>query len=87
VDLVPLTLGAAPDLDANPVRIEDEELVVALDVAVVLGREVDFRAHLEAARVGGVHLLSRVDVEGEVLDADVVVPVLAAVRRPRNCSP
>ena len=39
-------------------------------------------ADVEAALIGGVRLLPSVDVEGEVLDADVVVLVSTAVRLP-----
>jgi hypothetical protein len=47
------------DLDADPVRVEYEELVVAVDVSVFLGRVVDSSPDLEAAGVGGVDLLRR----------------------------
>ncbi len=48
----------AGDLDAKPVRVEDEELVEALDVSILLGREVDRGADVETALIGGVYLLA-----------------------------
>jgi len=41
---------------------------------------VDSGADVETPLIGGVHLLPSLDVEGEVLEADVVVVVLTAVR-------
>jgi hypothetical protein len=69
------------DLDADPVGVEDEERVVVVEVVLLLGREVDRGAECLAALEGGVDLLARVDLEGEVLDADAVVAV-ARRRRP-----
>jgi hypothetical protein len=64
----------------NAVRVEDEERVVAVTlVAILLGREVNVCAAFEAACVRLINLLSSVNLEGEVLDADVVVAVGAAV--------
>jgi len=45
------------------------------------------RAASQASLVGGVHLIPALDLEGEVLDTDVVVAVGAAVgRTPPNPS-
>jgi hypothetical protein len=71
----------AEDLDAEPVGIEDEERVVVVEVAILLGRVVDARAQLAAPLERFVDLLPAFDLEGEVLDPYVVVGVLAAVRR------
>jgi hypothetical protein len=49
---------SAGDFDAKPVGIEDEHLVVAVEVAVLLRREVDSRADLLAALMGGVDLVA-----------------------------
>src|SRR5688572_19865385 len=65
--------------DAQAVGIEDEHLVEARDVLVLLGREVDAHAHVEGSAVGGVDVLALLDIEGKVLHPDVVVAVLAAV--------
>ena len=69
------------DLDSNPVRIEDEERVVVLDVAIVLGRKVNVRVAREASRVRGVDLVPLVDLERKVLDSYGVVEVLTSVGR------
>ena len=69
------------DLDADAIGIEHEHRPVAGDVPILLGRELDVRAHPDAALVGLLDLLAAVDGEGDVLDPDVVVPVLAAVGR------
>jgi hypothetical protein len=69
----------AEDLNPNAVRVEDEERVVARLVAILLGREVNVCAACEAASVRLINLLSSVNLEGEVLDADVVVTVGATV--------
>ena len=72
----------AGDLDPHAVGVEHEHLVVAGEVAVLLGREVDPRADVHAAPVRRVDLFAVVDVEGEVLDPDLVVAMLAAVGGP-----
>src|SRR5512143_3604053 len=69
----------AEDFNSNPVRIEDEECVVARLVAILLRREVNVCAACEAACVRFINVLSSVNLEGDVLDADVVVAVGAAV--------
>jgi hypothetical protein len=61
---------SAGDFDAKPVGIEDEHLVVAVEVAVLLRRELNLCADLQAARMGGVDLVATVDVEGQVLEPD-----------------
>jgi hypothetical protein len=73
---------AAGGLDSDAVRVPHEELVVVVVVPVDLRRKVDPSADVEAALVRGVDLFARVDVERQVLDANVVVVVLPAVRRP-----
>src|SRR5688500_2877775 len=70
---------AVRHLDAQAVGIEDEHLVEARNVLVLLGREVDAHAHVEGSAVGGVDVLALLDIEGKVLHPDVVVAVLAAV--------
>ncbi len=62
-----------------PVRIEHEHLVVTLDVLVLLGRKVNASADLATAAVRSVNLSPSIDVEGEVLKADLVVPVTSAI--------
>ena len=69
------------DFNSNPVRIEDEECVVVLDVAIFLGREVNVRVACEASRVRGVDLVPLVDLERQVLDSHGVVAVLTFVGR------
>jgi hypothetical protein len=69
------------DFNSNPVRIEDEECVVVLDVAIFLGREVNVRVACEASRVRGVDLVPLVDLERKVLDSHGVVAVLTFVGR------
>src|SRR4051812_1989055 len=79
--LHPLVLiGPGEHFEAEAVRIEDEDRPVAWDVAVLLDGEMDPRPDLDSAVVHGVDLLAPVDPDPDVLDADVVVPVLAAVR-------
>src|SRR5919201_3796228 len=75
--------GARPaeHLDPNPIRVEDEEGVVVLHVAVLLRREVDPCASGRASLVRRVDLVSGFYLEGEVLDSDVVVVVGAAIGR------
>ena len=77
------------DLDPEPVRVEDEERVVVLEVVVLLGREVDLGAERDSALVRLVDLLAALHLEGEVLDPDAVVVVAppSAGRSPRFCSP
>src|SRR5665213_110264 len=72
------------DFDAKPIGIEDEHLVVAIEVAVLLRREVNPRADLQAALMGGVDLVATVDVEGQVLEPHLVIAMLAAVGRPQT---
>src|ERR1700733_1967672 len=62
-----------------PVRVEHEHLVEALDVLALLGRKLDASRDLAAALVRSVHLGPRIDVEGEVLQADLVVAGTSAV--------
>src|SRR5688500_4058397 len=71
----------AEDLDPHPLRVEDEERVVTRFVAILLRREVNPRPAGHASLVGGVHVLPALDLEGEVLDTDVVVGVGPAVGR------
>src|SRR5262245_21826835 len=65
--------------DSNPVRVEDEQRVVTRLVAILFGREVNVRAARETACVRLINLPSLINLEGEVLDADVVVTVSATV--------
>jgi hypothetical protein len=69
----------AKHFNPNAVRVEDEERVVAGLVAILLGREMNVCAAGNAAGVRLVDLLTSVNLEGEVLDADAVVPVDATV--------
>jgi c-di-GMP-binding flagellar brake protein YcgR len=46
----------AEDLDSNAVRVEDEQRVIALDIAVFRGREVNLVAACQAAFMGGIDL-------------------------------
>jgi hypothetical protein len=62
-------------LDSNPVGVEGEERVIARLVAILLRREVNVCATREAACMRLINLLPSVNLEGEVLDADVVVAV------------
>jgi hypothetical protein len=59
------------DFDAHPVWVEDEERVIARNVTVLLRREVDLIAALDAARVRRVDFLPLVDLDREVLDPNV----------------
>jgi hypothetical protein len=74
-----ISTGPAEHFDPNPIGVEDEECVVAGLVTILLGREVNVCAACEAACVSLINLLSSVNLEGEVLDADVVVAVSATV--------
>src|ERR671915_1039370 len=69
------------DLDAESIRIEDEERVVARDVAVLLGRVVDPIAPPRTPLMRRVHLLHGVDFEGQVLEPHAVVAMGPAVGR------
>jgi hypothetical protein len=66
-----------------PVTIEDEHLVVALQVTVLLRRKMNAGADVEAALICGVDRFARVDVEGQVLEPDLVVAMLTTVRGPQ----
>jgi hypothetical protein len=79
--LAGLRLLGAEDLDPDAVRVEGEEGIVVLQVAGLLGREVDLGAQPLGALEGRVDLVARVDLERDVLDTDVVVAVLAAIGR------
>jgi hypothetical protein len=63
------------------VRIENEDRVIARDIAVFFGREVNVRALADAALKCGIDLGSRVDFERQVLDPDFVIAVGATVSR------
>jgi hypothetical protein len=67
------------DLDAESIRIEDEECVVARDVAVLLRRVVDPIAPPRTPRMRRVHLFPGVDLERQVLEPDAVVAMGATV--------
>ena len=69
----------AADLDADAIRVEDEDFVVVREVSVLLRWVVDIRADGKAPLVRVIYLSSGVHVECDVLDSDVVVAVLAAV--------
>jgi hypothetical protein len=71
------------DLQPEAVRIEDEERPVPGLVAILRSGGKWTRVELEAAAVNAFQLLARVDVEREVLEPDVVVPMRAAVCRPQ----
>jgi len=74
----PLRPGSE-DLDAKSIRIEDEEGVVARDVAVLLRRVVDPITPLQAPLMSRVDLLAGVDLERQVFEPDAVVAMGAAV--------
>ena len=59
------------DLDAESIGIEDEEGVVAGDVAVLLRRVVDPIAPKRTALMRGVHVFAGVDLERQVLKPDL----------------
>ena len=67
------------DLNAEAIGIEEEDGPVARIVATRLWREMDGYLVLQAALVGLVDLFGTLDEEGEVLDPNVVVVMLAAV--------
>src|SRR6185436_9194161 len=75
------------DLDPDAVGVEREEGVVAGLVPIFLGRVVDPRARRGRTGVCGIDLVRRVDLERDVLDADAVVGVRPAVRRPQPEAP
>jgi hypothetical protein len=69
----------AEDFDPEPVRIEHEDRVVALNVAVLLRGKVNLVATRQAALVSGIDLCAAVHLKREVLDSYRVVMVSAAV--------
>ena len=73
----------AEHFDAHTVRIEREErVVVALQVAILLGRKVNPSAASETPHVRVIDLAPMIHLEGEMFDADVVVAMSTAVGRP-----
>jgi hypothetical protein len=67
------------DLDAESIRIEDEECVVLRNVAVLLRRMVDPIAPPRTPLMRRVHLFPGVDLERQVFEPDAVVAMCAAV--------
>src|SRR6516162_6740550 len=67
------------DLDPEAIGVEEEHRPVARLVTILLRREVDTHAEVQAAPVGLIDLLSPLDEHREVLDAHVVVAVLPTV--------
>ena len=63
----------------SPLRIEYEESPVVVHVSILLRREVNTRADSHAALVRFIDFLATFNLEGEVLDPDLVVAVLALV--------
>src|SRR6478672_13439587 len=76
---LPCSAGPAEHFDSNPIGIEGKERVIARLVAILLRREVNVCATREAACMRLINLLPSVNLEGEVLDADVVVAVGSTV--------
>ena len=72
-------LPGSEDLDAEAIGIEDEERVVARDVAVLLRRVVNPIAPSGAQLMRRINLLPGVDLECQVFETDPVVAVGAAV--------
>ena len=81
-------VGPRANLDANPVGIEGKEGVIALHVVLFFRRAVNPSTHAHAALVCVVYLAAVLNGEGEVLDSDVVVALLATIclSEPRRVS-
>jgi hypothetical protein len=74
----------AEDLDPYSIRVEDEGRVVAADVTILFGREMNLVAARQTTLVRGIDLVAAVDLEREMLDPHVVVVVRAAVSRSQS---
>ena len=74
-----LVTPPAEHFDSNPVRIEDEERVVPRLVAIVLGREVDIRATRQTPGIRLIHLVSALDLDGDVFKPNLVIAMLTPV--------
>ena len=72
-------VGPRANLDANPVGIEGKEGVIALHVVLFFRRKVNPSTHAHTALVCVVYLAAVLNGEGEVLDSDIVVAVLATI--------
>jgi hypothetical protein len=72
------------DLDPESIRVEDEGRVVARDVAILFGREMNLIAARLTTLVRRIDLVAALDLEREMLDSYVVVVVPAAVGRSQS---
>lgn len=62
-----------------PIGIEHEHLVVPLDISILFRREMNPSTKLQAPPVRVIDIRSRLDVEGQMLKPDLVIPMLTAI--------